>query len=198
MGTLLHVIYVPGLADNSVRKVGQQLVMKWWQARFHVATDYYDVHWSSGTFNDKLAGLIALIDQWAAKGQTIALVASSAGSSLALQAFVVRREAVGAFVTISGALGPSSDAQAHYLMDNPPLKASLDRNAQALQSLSTADRARVLVVKPAADGVVALHNMDVNGAERLHLPTRQHMWTIAAALTIYSATIMAFIRRATS
>jgi len=137
---------------------------------------------------------VAQIDRRVGEGRTVSLVASSAGASLALHAFAKRKSTIHAVVLLAPALGKADSVAPGIFAINPTFKISMEQLPATLNALTAYDCAKILSVKPRSDRVVPLSDMDIKGAAYLQLPTRGHLWTIVAALTIYSPGLVRFIK----
>src|SRR5688572_27024031 len=159
------VIYIPGLADRTLRNIGQAWLIRSWRWRFGVHTSYFTVGWSNHTdaFDQRLAALLAHIKAQHAKGYSVSIVAASAGASLALHALAKQPDSLHRLVLIAGKVqNPGNIADAVYAA-NPTFKTSLQRLASALKQLRKDERAKVLIAKPRSDRVVPLPDMTLNG-----------------------------------
>jgi pimeloyl-ACP methyl ester carboxylesterase len=190
-----HIIYIPGLSDKGLLKKSQQLGIFLWRLRFGITTETFVVGWESKaeSFDQKLKRILKRIDAVHATGKRVSLVAASAGASMATNAFALRPEAIHRVVVVAGALGPVEDAGPVTLALNPAFKTALERQPAAIQSLTPADRARMLSIKPQQDRVVPLHDMDIEGIHYLNLSIKGHLKTIGRALTTHSKDILLFI-----
>lgn len=200
MPVLHHVIYIPGLADHTVRNLGQGLLISLWRRRYRIKADYHVVGWAdkNGDFDKKLARLLAQIDHWSGKGHTVSLVGSSAGATMALHAFAKRRTALHRIVLIAPAIGQAKNVASEVFELNPAFETALKTLPAATKKLTDSDRVKVLCVKPQSDRVVKLSDMDLPGAHYTRLSTNGHLWTIVASLTVHATKIMRFIMRADS
>lgn len=196
MSVTQRIIYIPGLGDRTIRNLGQVYIVRLWRRKFHVEANYHVVGWTDkqGEFDKKLHTLLDQIDHWAQKGQLISIVASSAGSSMALHAFARRRRQIQALVLIAPALGTINSIDPHILAINPSFKKSMEQLPVTISTLTEYEKDRILIVKPHEDKVVALEDMNIPGVHYLHLPTKGHLWTIVAALTIHNQKLMRFIQ----
>jgi pimeloyl-ACP methyl ester carboxylesterase len=183
----MHVIYIPGLG-NGEDKGQRSLVAKW--RRFGVHPHFYAMRWRVGAFDEKFAGLLALIDDLAKDGK-VSLVGVSAGVSIALLAFAARPTKVAAVVTICGKVNHPEHVDEHYYLENPAFKTSLERVQKVLPQL---DRSRILVVRPIWDGLVPVADMLLPGAQQKLLPTVGHGVSIALAISVFAPSIMRFLK----
>lgn len=190
-----YIIFVPGLADKTY-SFWLKLAFFAWVKRW-VTTFYFTAHWSSKTesFVRKLKRLTDAIDNAAAKGYTVSLVAASAGSSLALNALRERPDKLHRIVSIVGKL-KYPEAVARELYDlNPAFKDSLARSDDIADHLTTTERKKVLIVRATRDSYVPNKDGAVKGAKVFTMHTMGHVFSIIMALTIYQRTIVRFIRK---
>lgn len=192
-----HIVYIPGLGDGTLNLASQKAAMLLWRARYGVSTQVVRVKWADSheSFDDKVQRVLHAIDTANARGYSVSIVAASAGASIATIAYAQRATHIHRVVTIVGAHGPVTDASPATLKANPALEVSLMRQPAAIQALTPANRGRMLSVKPLADNIVPLKDMNIPGIHYLQLSTRGHLVTIAAALTIHSHKLVAFIKR---
>lgn len=189
-----HVIYIPGLADHTVRNIGQALLVRLWRYRFKIEANYYTISWADKrAFKDKLSILLKRVDHWVSMGHTVSLVASSAGATMAIHALAAQPKDIHRVVIICGVLGQINLVAPELYVANPAFKTSMQLLPSSIKKLSHTERAKILSVKPQSDGVVKLEHMNITGAHYLHLPTHGHIWSIIAALTKYSHKLVQFI-----
>jgi pimeloyl-ACP methyl ester carboxylesterase len=194
-----HIIYVPGLADNGIRKHGQAWLISLWKKRYHVGTSYYNVNWANqgSSFAQKLDDLLQQIDTFTAQGKTVSLVASSAGATMAIHAFAKRTNALHKVVVVSGALGPASAIAQHLRRAYPAFQQASQQLPTALAGIPIKDKNRIMSVIPLSDLMVKLQYMRIPNAQHLTQRTHGHLWTIVASLLRprFSRPIVDFIRQ---
>lgn len=196
MATKHHIIYIPGLGDGTLNLLSQKAAIAAWRLLYGVSTQVVRVKWADKheSFDHKLGRVLHAIDIAAARGDTVSLVAASAGASMAINAYAARTKIVARVVSIVGAHGPASHARPVTLAINPALKESLARQPAAIHGLTATNRGHILGVKPLADAIIRLEDMNIPQINYIKLSTRGHMLTIAAALTISSRRLIAFIK----
>lgn len=98
------VIILPGLGDD--KKINQRvlrILTKGWKSK-NVETYFFPIHWRDGKhFQIKLTTLLQTIDELALK-HTISLVGTSAGASLAMNAFFYRPKKIHKVINVCGRL----------------------------------------------------------------------------------------------
>lgn len=190
-----HIIYLPGLADHSLRKYSQAALIRRWRSRFGIGTTFHTIGWKSKhqTFQQKLQGVLHRIDSLTAQGYTVSLFATSAGAAMAIHAFAARPEAVHRVVVTCGALGRIEGVAQHIQDENPAFTTAIKTLPQAIAALSTKDRKRVLSIKPLSDTIVKLEYMEIPGINYDVQPTNGHARSIIGSLTTYSDMVVNFI-----
>lgn len=197
MTTRHHIIYIPGLGDTGPNLLSQRAAIIAWHVLYGISTQVVRVQWADTHegFDDKLQRIVTAVDAAKAKGYRVSLVAASAGASMAVNAFAKRPDDIASVVSIVGAHGPTSHASQATLAANPVLRVSLDRQPSAIRALAAPRRGHILGVKPLSDVVIRLDDMNIPDINYIKLSTHGHVATIAAALTIYSHKLIAFIKR---
>jgi hypothetical protein len=66
----------------------------------------------------------------------------------------------------------------------------------SLQRLTNAERGQVLSIHPLADGSVPPADTIIPGAVAKTIPTRGHVTSIVVAITLYSWSVVRFLKRA--
>jgi pimeloyl-ACP methyl ester carboxylesterase len=187
-----HIIYLPGLGDD---KPFQRLLVGWWRA-LGVRVQYHYIGWSDPDepFNAKLQRVLDSIDNLARPDHRVSLIGTSAGASMALNAYNVRRDKIHRVVLVCGKIQHVETVSEDYYRTNPPLRASLERLGGSVESLTANDKAKMLILQPKYDNVVAVEDMLIPGVAVLPMRTSGHAKSIAAAMTIYSPKITQFLK----
>lgn len=187
-----HVIYIPGLGDP--RPAEQKLVTGVWKF-YGVTAHYYPLVWKDPQpFEQKLEGLLTLIDQLADAGNSVSLVGVSAGASAALNAFVQRKGKLQAVIFICGKIDNFDSVSPETFAHNPPFRESLAKVEISLSEIDTTTRKRILSLHPLQDGTVPIKDMFIEGASNKLLPCVGHSASIVYADTIGSYRIFRFIQ----
>lgn len=187
------VIYVPGLGDH--RGSSQGTVVKLWQL-YRLRTEVLAMNWRDGEpFSAKLEQLLLRIDELAGAGYQVSLVGISAGASVVINAFAARQEAVHRVVCICGKLQHPDTISASTYRLNPAFKESMANLPNSLLALDSEKRSQILSIRPLVDESVPPGDTVVPGAQAKTIPTISHVVSIAAAITLYSGSIIRFIRK---
>ena len=191
-----YLVYVPGLADKLHYKVGQRTALFLWHGS-SVRPYYFVPNWvdKTETFTQKLDRLLHTIDHLYNKGHTVSLMAASAGSSMALLAFLRRRDRIHRVVSICGKLHHPNTVPGVLFTFNPAFKASLQAFVRHEHELTSRDARAILLVQAARDSYVPTGDGEVKGAHHYKLPTVGHVFTIMMALTIFRRHIIRFVQQ---
>lgn len=188
-----HVIYIPGLGDNKNVRGQRVAVGLWriWGVRPHV----YQMKWADKQpYQPKFKSLLKLIDELSQQG-TVALVGSSAGATVALNAFAARPRLVKAVVCIAGKVNNPQTIGLHYLRDSPAFGESAQAVVSSLAQLGSEERLRMLSLFAAVDPIVPARDSIIEGAHNRRLPTIGHPVTIATQLIFGAPLFLHFIKR---
>jgi pimeloyl-ACP methyl ester carboxylesterase len=187
-----HIIYLPGLGDD---KPFQRLLVSWWWM-LGVKVHYHHTGWSdkNETFEDKLQRLLDQIDALTTSGRTVSLIGTSAGASMALNAYSVRKEHIRRVVLVCGKIQHIETVSDDYYRQNPAFRGSLELLGSSLRRLTKVDTAKMLIVQPEYDDVVAREDMIIPGVSVMPISTSGHAKSIAAALTIYAPRLVQFLK----
>lgn len=196
---VVTAIYIPGLGDK--RKVSvwlQRLVLRGWRV-FGLRTELFMVGWSSevGLFDDRLNALLERIDELNKAGDKVALVGASAGASTAVTALAKRKDSVLAVVSICGQLRGITKVPEAALSVNPRFAASLQAMEKSLKTLSTAERQRILTLRPCVDAIVQPDEARLDGAVNEQMPIVGHLAGIGFAIVAKGRLIARFAKEQT-
>lgn len=189
----LQVIYVPGLGDRYNGRGQHQLTRLWrlYGLRMH----YFAVGWDDNeVFDMKLKRLLKLINDLAQNGK-VALVGTSAGASLAVNAYAARNERINGVVLLFGKINNPQTIAASRYRQNPAFRVSLNQLPQSLRRLSSAQKMRILSIKPLADGLVPPGDTVIEGATSKTIPVIGHSAGIILALIFGGLGISRFLKR---
>lgn len=191
------VVYVPGLGDKAWRQVGQSALLSIWRPLYGIRMRYFAARWSNPRegFPAKLQRLLKMIDGELAKGNTVSVIGASAGASMALHALLARPKVVSAISVCGKLRNPQTISELVYTV-NPAFKPSIERLVAAEPTLTSKQRAKILLVRPQRDAVVPVGENWVRGATVTTLPTFGHAFSILASLTFFSRRLAVFIRKA--
>ena len=188
-----HIIYIPGLGDHRLQ--GQSLAVWLWRL-YGVQSEVFRVGWrDTKSFGYRLRELLARIDTYVARGDSVSLVAASAGASAAVNAFAARRGSIQAVVLIAGKIRRPETLHPSVLRNNPAFEQSMERLPAALKLLSPKDRLRILNLHPRSDESVPVSDTKIEGVRERTLPVAGHVPGIAYAITIAAPRFIRELRR---
>jgi pimeloyl-ACP methyl ester carboxylesterase len=189
----LHLIYITGLGDSRPAKQRRAInLWHWWG----VEAELFQMNWADGTdWPAKFDRLLARIDQLAASGKDVGLVAVSAGASAAMNAFAARKDVLVGVVCIAGKINRPETIGRRYADQNPAFVTSAKNCQQALASLDQADRRRILSRYALIDETVTRADSRVPGAHNRLVPSIGHFITIAMQITLGAPSFIRFLKR---
>jgi hypothetical protein len=190
------VIIVPGLGDN-VNTI--QIATNHWR-KSGLEIIVHSVGWRNGEkeFKPKLDLLEVLIDKLVNKGNFVSLVGTSAGGSAVLNAYIERKKVLNKIIIICSRLRVGSQ---HGFRSFEKRTASSRVFAQSImlseareKSLSLADRKRIMTVRAQfGDELVPIDTAILKDAKNTTIPTIEHVFSIGAALTVFSKPLIEFL-----
>ena len=170
------VLYINGLGDGSIG-VKDRLVQAWWR-RAGIEFNRAGVDWYGGaSFDDRLAEIVAKADELITQFGRAAIIGSSAGGSLALNAFFQLRDKNVCVINAHGRLraGSYGDSNIHSLYrraklnTNKPSQSFYDSvvyaETEVLPKLTDDYRQRILVLSQLTDLVVPTKLMSIEGVQ---------------------------------
>jgi predicted peptidase len=195
-----HVIYIPGLNDQSPKnKLLVKLIPILWN-RYNVITHVFSPFWSKDTnFDLKLKQITNLIDSLARENNFVYLIGQSAGGAAALNAFVARKNKIAGVISIDGRLReginvfPSLDMAS---IGNPAFKDSvlLFENINE-KKLTKEDRKKIMIIHPLWDNIVPISTATLLGTTQITMPIITHMLGGAMACTLYAKKMIDFLKQ---
>lgn len=201
-----RILYLNGLGDGKLQR--RQVMALNYLAKRGIQVTHAHVNWRSGESFENLCDYVLALaqDQLKLYGQ-ITLVGSSAGGSLAINAFAKLRHENIFVVSLCGRLRPGDlpwwdvrklERMAYLgtVKESKSFYHSVTHCAQiALPSLTEQDKRRVVVVKQWADFVVPRSTMDIDGAQTYTLPAIGHGMGIAAGVRLLPAVLDSLLRK---
>lgn len=182
------VIIVPGLGDN-LTNIG--LATKFW-CWLGLQPVVFDSRWRDPEENltTKLKRLTTVIDRQNELGKKVSLVGTSAGASLAMNAFLMRRESVNKVVSVCGRLKAGSAEE----ISPPAFGQSVASFEEKEKSLTAYDRAKMMTISAKfGDQLVPAKTSVIEGVINTKVPTPEHVFSIAMSLTLFSRPIINFL-----
>lgn len=189
----LQVVYVPGLGDIHNGRP-QYLLTRLWRL-YGVTTYYFPVGWNDDEpFTQKLDRLLQLIDKLSKNGRVM-LFGTSAGASLAINAFAKTQEQIDGVVLLCGKINNPHTISKQRYWQNPAFEASMNMVASSLATLSPQQRANILSMKPLADVIVPPADTFIEGSRSKTVFMWGHSVSIVFALIFYGFSISRFLKR---
>jgi pimeloyl-ACP methyl ester carboxylesterase len=177
-----HVVYVPGLGDTAVR--GQRLALRLWRTYGYYGHCHPVVWNNNESFDGKLEGVLKAVDELLTEGYTVSLMGASAGASMVLHAYALRKDKLAGVVLVCGELGEIKAIKPAYFEKNPAFKTSMERLPETLRQLTPEDRLRVMSIHPLFDETVPIKDTQLDGARMFTTISFGHAFTIGLTLTV--------------
>jgi pimeloyl-ACP methyl ester carboxylesterase len=191
----LHLIYITGLGDRNV--TGQRRAVATWHL-WGVEAELFQVNWGDKeAWEPKFKRLLARIDALLADDKQVGLVAVSAGATAAINAFAVRKDEVVGVVCIAGKINRPGAIGQRYRQNNPAFLTSAQDCQQALATLNSGDRQRILSRYGLADEMVSTSDSRLPGARNRYVLSAGHFVTIALQITLGAPGFIRFLKRKT-
>ncbi len=197
-----HIFIFPGLGDET-------LFLKWvtnnWTKRFTVIPHVVSVGWYDKTsnFETKLSDLVKQAKVLAKDSNEITLLGVSAGASAAINVWRKLQDSGidlrGGIINICGRVIRGENIRFRTLefvsRNSLAFRDSVLQCEKNLKKLSLKERSKILTLRSFFDELVPESTVIIKGATNLVLPTPEHIFSIATAMTVYAEKIMDFIKR---
>lgn len=182
-----HVIYIPGIGDDSF---GQGLYVKLWRP-YGVRGHLHEMPWAGDeAYEPKFQRLLAEIDKYKAQGHQVSLIGPSAGAGAVLNAYVERKNSITGLIYICAKInGPETVSDKLYAK-NPAFKTSLYALQGNLKKLTPADKAKMHSFYSPGDGYVPYEATTIPGVEESRLPSLRHGRAIIYSITLGAHTLL--------
>lgn len=149
-------------------------------------------------FNLNWGALLKMIDQYVEDGDKVSLVGCSAGGSAALNAFFERRNTVHRVINVCGRLRTGEQRGFRSYEARTASSLPFAQSVKLFESredlLSAKDREKVMTVRALfGDELVPADTTILRGAYNTVIPTPEHVFSIAMALTIFSKPLITFL-----
>ena len=189
------IIIIPGLGNDTSRL---EWATRHWR-NHGLEPLVHSVDWYEGDFQPKLQKLVGLIDELTGKGNIVSLVGASAGGSAALNAFIEKKDVVHRVVNVCGRLKTGTHTGFRSFESRT---ASSPAFAQAVklfesreETLTDRDRQKIMTVRAMfGDELVPGDTTVVRGSYNTQVPTPEHIFSIGAALTVFSKPVILFLK----
>lgn len=153
----------------------------------------------SRPFQSRLDTILDVIDGLLKKENTVSLVGLSAGGSIVLNAFVLRREGIDKVVTVCSRINPINNwgyrSFNNRTSSSPAYAESIMSFEEKRKLLQPNDYQKIMTVRPFfGDQLNPANTMVIPGARNITLPIAEHFSTIAMSLTVLSNPLISFIK----
>ncbi len=193
-----HLVMIPGLNDQEFFQKKAMDFVAWYWKRYGVGCHVVAPNWEDGEpFAPKLKSVLKEIDLLAGKGYDVSIVGVSAGGSVALNAFAMRKDVVKGVVNGTGRLKagvgvrPSLEWAARNSRSFKESVLMFEKKNE--QTLSRNDRKRVMTLRPVLDEIVPSSTVAVSGADNRVMPVVGHLLGGAFVGLVLGGKIVAFL-----
>lgn len=191
-----RIIVVPGLGDEVDRM--SWAVNHWRPHGLEPIVHSVGWHDDEREFQPKLRILVEMIDQFAKDGDRVSLVGCSAGGSVVLNAFFERRDVVHRVINVCGRLRSGKQRGFRSFEARTASSSPFAQSVKLFESrenlLSKQDRQKVMTVRAFfGDELVPADTTVLQGAYNTVIPTPEHVFSIAMALTVFSKPLITFL-----
>ncbi len=190
------ILYVPGLMDKRKTAIWlqKQLFRSW--SLFGNRVEIFRIGWAGDTpFAARLEALLTRISELKKQGSTVSLIGASAGASAVINAYAERKKDINGVVCICGALSGTESFPEAALTINPRFRESVKILPKAIKSLTSADRTKVMTMRPLVDGVVLPKNAILEGARNKRIVSFGHLFSIGYFVYGRNWTIWSFLKK---
>src|SRR3989344_8807022 len=189
-----HLVVIPCLCGRNL--LFDRAVNAW--SRFGFIPHPYEMTWKDNKgFSPKLARLLKTVDDLQINDSIVSLVGTSAGGSMALNAFYERQDSIHRVINVCGRLRsgvnvfPTLDQAAK---SSPSFKESVLRCEDKESDLSVQARGKIMTIRALLDEVVPTSTSTIQGARNLQIYSVEHMFSIAVAMTICARPMVEFLK----
>jgi len=190
-----YVLFIPGLSDR-VRNI--EFVTRFWKAKGLIPY-MFPVGWKNQSQN--IASILSNIIETAellAKENTVSIVGTSAGGSVAFNALIERPDIIHKAVNVCGRLRSGNHSWRsleRMSKSSPAFKESVLKFERNEPYISNDFLSRTITVSARfGDELVPLDTSQVEGSTNITIPTIEHVASIGMALTVFSKPIIEFLR----
>jgi hypothetical protein len=158
----------------------------------------FDTRWRTEEkgFQEKRKRAIELVDSLTSKNNIISLVGNSAGSSLALNIFGMRKKQITKVVINCGRVRDGDWPWFNFnqaTASSPSFRESVLQAQEMEKTLTPDDRIKIMTLRPLFDEVVPPFTVPIQGAQNNIIYSVEHSLSIALNLTLFRRQILDFI-----
>lgn len=190
-----HVIIVAGLGNNVAALTW---ATRGWK-RYGLTPHVFNAKWTEEEpeLQLKLNRAIRLVDELTARGDKVSLLGNSAGSSFVVNLYAARIHKIHKVVINCGRI--RTGGWLWFTFDqttkhSPSLKESVVRSEKVIGSLTTADKKKILTMRPLFDEVVPWFTVPIPGTKNVVTPSVEHLLSIALHMTVFRSVIINFLQ----
>jgi pimeloyl-ACP methyl ester carboxylesterase len=190
------VIIVPGLGDDATKL--KFATLHW--RHFGLEPIIHSVGWKDDKqdFQIKITRLLGVIDSLDPKRNKVSLIGCSAGGSAVLNAFYERRDVLNKVINVCGRLRTGSLTGFRSFKSKTASSPAFAQSIKLFETreplLSQQDREKVMTVRELfGDELVPADTTTLEGAYNTTVPTGEHIFSIAMAMTIFSNRLINFL-----
>lgn len=189
-----HIIFVPGL--NGSKPLFDKAAESW--GRFGFIPHSHQMVWKDNKhFKPKLKNLLGEIDKLLGKDGVVSLVGTSAGGSMALNAFYERQRSIHKVVSICGRLRAGQNVCPTLkwaARESVSLQESVNLCEKNQAKLTPLSLKKVMTLHPVFDEVVPISTTILRGAKNIQIPFIEHVLSISLAMTVFTKPIVDFLK----
>jgi pimeloyl-ACP methyl ester carboxylesterase len=188
----LHIIYVPGIADNIYHV--QSMLLRIWRL-YGVHGHCHEMPWLGPiSYELKFQSLLDEIDKHTAEGHEVALIGVSAGASAVLNAYVARPDKIKGVVLLCPKINYPATVSPKTYAKNPAFKESLEQLQDNLGKLTAHQKQRILMCYSLGDGTVPYEASTIPGVQERRLPSLKHAQAILYGISFGAPGILRFLK----
>lgn len=169
-----------------------------WEKEYGIEPHVVDFVWmaESDKFPLRFERMGKYLDEDIKESKDISLLGISAGGSAVVNLFYPRKDKIKKVITVCGRV---HDPNVRKMWNHKPevlgvYEESVKLCETNLDKLTSQDKKRILTIRPLYDEVVPTKTMTIEGAVNERILAAQHMVSISLALSLYSKTIVDFLK----
>lgn len=188
------VIIIPGLS----RKITNTKILDRWWKRNNIEMMIFQSRWKSNeNYQTKLNRLIALIDK-ESENNEVSLIGTSAGGSLAINAFDKKSDKINKIITICSRLIEGKDFGRRGFINStkkyPSFGESIKASEKNIKTFLTKDKKRIMTIRAKFwDEFIPSDTAIIDGSKNITVPSGGHLFSIWSSLSWYSKQLREFI-----
>lgn len=195
MSNICKVIIIPGLG----KKIKNTRALDWWWKRKNIEMMIFQSRWKSDeNYQTKLNRLISLIDK-ESENNKISLIGTSAGGSLAINAFHKRPDKVNKVITICSRLIKGKEFGWRGFINStknyPSFSESILESEKNINQFLIKDKKKIMTIRALfGDELIPRNTSIINESNNITVPTCGHLFSIWSSLSWYSKPLIEFLR----